>query len=334
MSTIPEVYHGFWTNWSGGAIRGATLTLSRQEGAYLVAFLALFVNLAGTNTWQILSYLAFRFKANPNRVDQPTQQQLVVLRNVTSDFAALWELGKVSWKGRKGARKSRRRPTTWLLAAAFHTVAFTIAGIFASTVTNAKSEVLLRPTICGGWTMPSIEDVKLGVRRAEIWENLVYRAAKSARIASQCYNGSTPLKANCNASGRRLLDWNVTLHNECPFDESMCINDTVVRLDTGHVNTLHDLGINSHPADALTFRKSLECAPITTTDFSANYNSNNLTNDTVDLLYSLGQNLEGSEFTALFYGPNFLDKTNATCLINNGTFDTSSGSIVVPYRTQ
>jgi hypothetical protein len=42
-----EVKLGFWTNWSDGKILGATMTLTRQHGGFLIAFLAIFVGMAG-----------------------------------------------------------------------------------------------------------------------------------------------------------------------------------------------------------------------------------------------------------------------------------------------
>jgi hypothetical protein len=42
-----QVKLGFWTNWSNGKILGATMTMSRQNGGFLIAFLAIFVGMAG-----------------------------------------------------------------------------------------------------------------------------------------------------------------------------------------------------------------------------------------------------------------------------------------------
>lgn len=114
----------------------------------------------------------------------------------------------------------------------------------------------------------------------------------------------------------------------------MCINDTAVRLDSGYINTLDDLGINSPRADALSFRKTLECAPITTQGFTKTYNSQNLTNDTSSLLHSIGQSLQGSGFTAFFYGPNIAFDLDATFVFDNSSLHTSAGSTLVPYRVQ
>lgn len=43
------IHLGFWTNWSHGRVKGATITLTHRNGALLTAFLALFVAFAGTS---------------------------------------------------------------------------------------------------------------------------------------------------------------------------------------------------------------------------------------------------------------------------------------------
>lgn len=45
-STVQNsVYLGIWTNWSKGAVMGATLTLDRAQGNLLIAFTAVFVGI-------------------------------------------------------------------------------------------------------------------------------------------------------------------------------------------------------------------------------------------------------------------------------------------------
>lgn len=124
------------------------------------------------------------------------------------------------------------------------------------------------------------------------------------------------------------------MSDSCPFDPSMCINTTAVRLDSGFIDSLRDLGINSRPVDSVSFRKVLECAPITIDGFSTTYSDQNLTDDATNILYSIDQNIQGDQFTAFFYGPNVAFGTNATFVFDNGSFDTSAGSTIVPYRMQ
>lgn len=56
QSTGYSAYTGVWTNWSHGRIFGLTLTLSHRNGAFLTAFLALFVTFVGTCFWRITKF--------------------------------------------------------------------------------------------------------------------------------------------------------------------------------------------------------------------------------------------------------------------------------------
>jgi hypothetical protein len=42
-----DVHLGFWTNWSHGKVQGATVTMTRQHGGFLIAFLAIFIGMVG-----------------------------------------------------------------------------------------------------------------------------------------------------------------------------------------------------------------------------------------------------------------------------------------------
>ncbi|CAK4034500.1 Hypothetical predicted protein [Lecanosticta acicola] len=332
MAASHSVYTGFWINWSQGSIGGATLTLSSQHGAYLVAFLALFVQLAGVYSWQILSYIFFNLKTSPQRTDDLTQQHLAILRNVASDFGTLWELVKASWKARHSHPRPYRR-ILYILASAFlHGLGFTIAGIISSRVTTTTSEALLRSNICGTWHTPpydrnqtdqSLEDA--------LWEDkwdTVLR--ESSNFAARCYNTTAP-SSNCNAYGRRIIPFATSTHSGCPFDPSMCVNDTVVRLDSGYVDSLQHLGINSPPSGRVGFRKVVECAPIKTEGYRRTFDAQNLTQDAIDLISEI-DSVQGHSFEAFYYGRSLAWDTEATYVLSNNSFETSAGSFFVPYR--
>jgi hypothetical protein len=76
-----DVYTGIWINRSHSAINGATLTLDRRSGAFLIAFLALFVGAAGRNFWKIVRFiLHLSFSAESN-LDGLHYQRQAILRN-------------------------------------------------------------------------------------------------------------------------------------------------------------------------------------------------------------------------------------------------------------
>lgn len=319
MAANVQVYTGFWTNWSSGRIAGATLTLGSQQSAYLVAFLALYVNYVGTDMWRLFSYFIFRAKASPPNYDSLRRDQLLILRNLSSSFDAMWELAKAAWKDRHYSKKALSRSILLIIAAALHYIAFTAAGILASRVTSAKSEVLLRSDTCGFWHFTGSHNWVDQPKKVVRFEaNVNAGAMKASQFVAECYN-STSL-ANCNTYGRRLLDYNVSTHSHCPFDPSMCTHGTVIRLDTGFVDSLYDLGINSHPSERVQFRKVTECTPIETDGFSKTYTNQNLTDDIADSFTGL-QSIDGSTFTALYYGKDLVLGIEPTFVFDNSTFD-------------
>jgi hypothetical protein len=54
-----DVKLGFWTNWSHGKVQGATVTMTRQHGGFLIAFLAIFIGMVGKRL--VPHYICFAF---------------------------------------------------------------------------------------------------------------------------------------------------------------------------------------------------------------------------------------------------------------------------------
>jgi hypothetical protein len=50
------VYYGVWINWSRGKNDGSTITLTPSGAGFMVAFLAIFVSVAGGSLWRILAF--------------------------------------------------------------------------------------------------------------------------------------------------------------------------------------------------------------------------------------------------------------------------------------
>src|ERR1700760_4402597 len=87
-----HVYLGFWTNWSRGVILGRTLTLSRENGAYLSSFITILVTFTGTATWKIIRFLLHRYLSSPNGADAIHHQRQAILRNSESSLSSFWKL--------------------------------------------------------------------------------------------------------------------------------------------------------------------------------------------------------------------------------------------------
>jgi hypothetical protein len=73
MSDGIHTYTGAWINWSEGAIRGATLTLSQKHAGVLSAFLAILVSFAGSLFWIILSFAIHQAYTSEPAAHSPQQ---------------------------------------------------------------------------------------------------------------------------------------------------------------------------------------------------------------------------------------------------------------------
>ena len=220
------------------------------------------------------------------------------------------------------------RSAILILVAGLHSVAFAAAGILSSKVTTAKSEVLLRSDLCGIWHRPSASNWDRGSLETIKYEAYMTDDAKrSAQFVSECYNTSL---ANCDTYGRRPLSFTTSTHTSCPFDPTMCNDNIVARLDSGYVDSLYDLGINSHPSGRVAFRKITQCSPITADGFTKTYTSQNLSDASANY-FDTFESIEGSTFTAFYYGESLATGDEPTFIFDNSSFDVSSDGWSSPY---
>src|SRR5580704_5318037 len=103
MADGTRTYTGVWTNWSHGRVHGATITLSRESGGILAAFLAIYVAYAGGKFWRILSFAAHQLKTTPpsRTRDALHYQRQVILRNSGSGGGALWALSVLPFRNQR-----------------------------------------------------------------------------------------------------------------------------------------------------------------------------------------------------------------------------------------
>ena len=120
-----DVYTGVWTDWTQGRIQGSTLTLTRQSGALLIAFLAIFVGAAGRGYWKIVRYLLHLALAKETSVDGVYHQRQAVLRNTGLAMDAGLDLlyMRLAWRNR--TNKADKKLTSiaalaFLSAGCFH----------------------------------------------------------------------------------------------------------------------------------------------------------------------------------------------------------------------
>lgn len=155
-----------------------------------------------------------------------------------------------------------------LLTAVFCLGAFTVAGGFSSSISSGISdEVLLNGTNCE-LIRYTTYDADSGSTLVRYWSQLIHSAAN---YAQQCYSPESAGISDsvgifdCKYFVNDHLPSTVDNQAACPFHDNICrSNDSNIRLDTGHISLLNDLGSNAPPDQDITFRAVLHCAPLET----------------------------------------------------------------------
>jgi hypothetical protein len=323
-----DIYTGSWINWTDGRVAGATITISSQHGALLVAFLALFVHFAGSHFWDICRYAIFQHRCGLGPKDVYYQQQQILLRNATADTNMLWNLARITWAWRKSTKRPFLRSISLLIWTTLQIIAFSAAGILSSQVASTQPEVLLRGSNCGtfssrlNYLSPTFDPTP-----SEYISDIAdaHNAfITSSRFTASCYNQSSTSPEGCLPYGRRKLTWS----NEkaaCPFDKSMCIDDAAVKFDTGYLDTHLDLGINTPSKDRVQFRGIGTCAVVTTKGFTSDW-----LNSTQADLPASADPTPGEMFLEFYYGTTPARNVTPTFSFSNSTFVYAGYDSVTP----
>jgi hypothetical protein len=258
-----SVFLGVWTDWSHGPIFGATLTLTQRNGGFLIAFIALFVTLAGGRFWTIAAFITHILQSCRTAQDGIYHQRQAILCNSNSSVSALWKLLRLSWAWRRHRQASLFKKVFPAMLLSFLTLStFAIATIFSSRVaTSTSGEVLVSSSNCG------LSEVFFNPTLADYDSAAGYQSLReqfSLNYASRCYRNDS-LAEDCPTYPRKNLAFNFTRNVACPFPgkERICRNAYgAVRLDSGYINSHSDLGINAAPQNRLLYRTVLECAPL------------------------------------------------------------------------
>lgn len=90
----------------------------------------------------------------------------------------------------------------------------------------------------------------------------------SLSSAQQCY--STTLSTfDCTYFVKNNLRSTVDSSAPCPFSEEICRdNSSNIRLDTGYIDSVTDLGMNMPQDESIQFRTVLQCAPLETRGYT------------------------------------------------------------------
>ena len=323
MSSTANVYTGFWINRSGDSITGATLTL--QNGAYLVAFLAMLVRTAGKHFWQLLCFVLFHVIPNEDiPMKTPGRQLRAVLRNSSSGVDGLVNFVQIALRSRRAGSGEMSTPMSMAIISMINVVGFVLAAIFSSRVTQMQSEVLLVPSTCGMWTMDEVRS--LSDWNQEVFVNsmklnsMIRRNMLAASQDSDHTGNATDWTQGAGSSNLRPIPFaarNIT----CPFGQDVCLDTGVgVELDTGFIDSYSGLGINTARTERVTFRKKLRCSPLRTDG-----NTKWVTADTDGTGTASSGN---TTVLGFYYGSNLRHGTNYTFAFNPNSFQASLGSAV------
>lgn len=303
------VYIGAWTNWSHGSVRGATITLTRRDGALLIAFLAFYVGLAGSSFWRIACFALHQMLSSDRSEDGLYHQRQAILRNSASGVVGLWNFLQTNWFWRRNASSPFRRVLPLAAFSILHIAVFGIAGIFSSQVsTAAGNEVLVSSPNCG-YLHSTAHTNSTDILR---WFYPYFNkgVVQSASYAQQCYRQDA-VAQSCNT----FIQPNISTTSSraaCPFD-GMCVGsgDIALELDTGHINSHFNLGLNAPPEDRWTVRKVTTCAPITTAGYSTPYHPTNSTAD---------------DYVEYYYGPYLPERKHGYSYRYRSHLETSSSN--------
>lgn len=128
--------------------------------------------------------------------------------------------------------------------------------------------------------------------------------------AQQCY--STTLSTfDCTYFVKNNLHSTVDTSAPCPFSDEICREESSnIRLDTGYIDIVTDLGVNVPQGESIQFRTVLQCAPLQTHG------------------YTDYETTPAGNFTNYFYGP-FLNGVQS----QNATYISQSLSSQYPGQT-
>lgn len=261
-----QIHVGVWTNWSHGAILGKTLTLTRSNGNFLIAALALFVTITGTSFWRIFCFALHHSFSSEAPQDGLYHQRQAILRTSGTGVAGLWSLSRIAWAWRKNAPRVARRMLPTIATSICIISAFGAASIFSSWISTAMgNEVLLSGRNCG-WTTWSKLSIYQQATLLNSYSSQV--VSSSADYVQRCYAQGAQ-RQDCPSFVRVSLPGSLDNNYTCPFDDKLCQFDFGnVRLDSGLLDSHHDLGINAPMEERFSYRRITECAPLRTEGYT------------------------------------------------------------------
>ncbi|RAL08519.1 uncharacterized protein BO97DRAFT_398097 [Aspergillus homomorphus CBS 101889] len=260
MSAALYTYTGVWINWSEGAIRGATLTLSQKNSGVLSAFLAMLVSLAGSLFWGILGFALHQLGTTEptRRRDALHYQRQVILRNKGA-AAAAWALITLPFDSGRTASKLRAvgRSLPVAILPILVLILFGVSGLFTSYITKTagQSTLIIGPG-CGGYEFNATDVTVANTKSLQD----TYDAATYVR---RCYHEDAS-QLDCSTYVRPSIPFTTNPNASCPYSHDLCAynGQSALQMDTGLLDSHEDFGINAPPSNRIKYRRVTTCAPI------------------------------------------------------------------------
>lgn len=114
--------------------RGATITLSKRDGGFLTAFLALFVAMVGKSFWRLFCLTAHTVFSSSAAQNGLYHQRQAILRNSNESVAGFKSLTQLAWSWRHRSTKLSLKMVPLMIVSAILMIGFYTAGIFSSKV--------------------------------------------------------------------------------------------------------------------------------------------------------------------------------------------------------
>lgn len=267
---------------------GATLTLPKQWGVVLIAFLALFVRFAGSHLWNIVCFAVHQTRATPNDQDDIYHQFQVILRSGSSESRVLLDIMKIGWNRRNTALTITRRCLPLLSIASFHMLVIGSAGLFSSRAVTTSDEALAQSASCGWLAELSRSTYLTNDPQAEDTAKTLLVMGRSSYQRSSIYSRAcygeqyNDYFSICSSYIQRRINATVNVSAPCPFAPGAC-DGPAVSMDTGFMDSNYHLGINTHKSNRMSIKKVTTCAPILSERYSSGWfpaPSDPISNDT------------------------------------------------------
>lgn len=271
------VYTGFWLDRDReGLVRGATLTLTNQQAAALLAFLAIVVTFAANRSFKIfrfcLHHLIHPDEGEAGSETLAKRRQQVILRNSETAGGALMSLLDATISKRSGSRASVRAISKSVLLKFLitaHWLIFIALSILTSKTFVGKTVVSRRTSTCGKWVMSDTHPLDDSAESVDIWmgsmNELLYNGTLDANnYVHNCYGGESSRGFfNCAKFVSRSLPFSEEHNVSCPFEKGLCLTgeNSAFAMDSGNIS-FSDLGINKKHAKDLSVRRRTTCAVV------------------------------------------------------------------------